>query len=163
MNKIKNILFVLLLLTVSGVFAQNKPDSNKQLKARAAAKRVIKGTAVVIYKAHKAVKKNKVYTGNLAKAIAHQKFARKLYREGKYHRAIHHSRRARILARMALKANKEADNDNEKLSKDDQEFAKNPPSDAELEKELMQNMPSEPMKDEEVINSEPDVDLKDDE
>jgi len=42
----------------------------------------------------------------VTKAIHHQKFARRLYREGMYGRAIHHSFRARELAYVAMKTNK---------------------------------------------------------
>ncbi len=126
-------------------------------------KRVIRRTAAVIFAAHKKVKEGKVYTGNLARAISHQKFARKLHRNGKYFRAIHHSRRARHLAIMAIKANKGAESPDMKYSKDDESAMKGGPSDDDLDKELVKEMPGESMKDEDVIAADPDVDLKEDE
>lgn len=126
------------------------------------AKRVIRRTAGVIFVAHKKVKEGGVYTGNLAKAIAHQKYARRLYRAGKFFRAIHHSRRARQLAVLAIRANKGAESPDMRTSKDEEEIMKGAPSDAELDTELQKEMPNESMKDEEVINQHPDVDLKED-
>ena len=127
------------------------------------AKRIIRRTAVVILIAHKKVKEGHVYTGNLAKAIAHQKFARKLYRDGKYFRAIHQSRRAKFLAIQAIKANKGVESAEMRYSRDDDEATKGGPSDDELDKEMEKEMPGQTMKDEDVITSEPDVDLKEDE
>ena len=127
------------------------------------AKRVIRRTAVTILIAHKKVKEGKIYTGNLAKAIAHQKFARKLYRQGKYFRAIHQSRRAKFLAIQAIKANKGAETEDMRYSKDDEASMKGGPPDSELDAELLKEMPGESMKDEDVIGTEPDVDLKGDE
>lgn len=127
------------------------------------AKRVIRRTAVVILVAHKKVKENKVYTGNLAKAIAHQKFARKLYRNGKFYRAIHQARRARHLAILAIKANKGAESADMRFNKEDEEVMKGGPTDENLDAELAKEMPGEPTKDEDVIGSDPDIDLKEDE
>lgn len=146
---------ILLLIPVFG-FSRPRPQIKKEQS-----KRVLRRTAVVILIAHKKVKEGHVYTGNLAKAIAHQKFARKLYREGKYFRAIHQSRRAKFLAMQAIKANKGAESADMRYSKDNEAVMKGGPSDAELDDELSKEMPGEPMKDEDVINSEPDVDLGD--
>ncbi len=73
---------------------------------REKAKNVINRTATVIFTAHKWTLANHVFTGNLKKAVAHQRFAIKLFNEGKYMKAIHHSRRARELARLQIEANK---------------------------------------------------------
>lgn len=123
------------------------------------AHRVIKRTAIVIMAAHKKVKENKNYTGDLAKAIAHQKYARKLYRRGMYLRAIHHSRYARVLAIKAIKANKGAEPAESKFTAEEEELMKNPPSEEVLTAELLKEMPNENMKDEQVVNNAPDVDL----
>ncbi len=126
------------------------------------AHRVLRRTAVVIVAAHKQVKEGKVYTGDLARAIAHQKLARKMFRRGMYARAIHHSRRARLLAAIAYKANKGAAEMQEaKLNAEEEELMKNAPSDDELEKELLKEEPQASLKDEDVIKTEPDVDQKD--
>ena len=143
----------------AGSFSQPR---NPQIK-KEQAKRVLRRTAITIMLAHKKVKEGKVYTGNLARAIAHQKFARKLYREGKYFRAIHQSRRAKFLAVLAIKANKGIESADMNYSKEDESAMKKGPSDEELDKEVLKEMPNEPAKDEDVINAEPDVDLAGDE
>lgn len=155
MKHISKILFVL----VSCLFFIPVADAQKPVQ-KVAARRVLVKTAFVIHHAYKKVKENKVYTGNLARSIAHQKFARKLYREGKYMRAMHQSRRARYFALLAIKANKGAESDDMKYSKEDEAMmAKGAPSDDELDKEMTTAMPNEPLKDEDVINAEPDVDV----
>ena len=152
-------LLLLLMLPSLAAFAGPGPEV-KKLQA----KRIIRRTAVVILIAHKKVKEGKVYTGNLARAIAHQKFAVKLYREGKYFRAIHHSRRAKFLAVLAIKANKGTETAEMKYSKEDEGAMKGGPSDDELDKELAKEMPAEAAaKDEDAVAAEPAVDLKDDE
>src|ERR1043166_4800561 len=100
--------FLLILLT--GFFmlpaAGYSQKKNNKPGQKIAAHRVIRKTAFVIGIAYKKVKENKVYTGNLARAIRHQKYARILYRKGMYFRAMHQSRRARYFALLAIKANK---------------------------------------------------------
>ena len=156
MNTFKNFL---LLLMIPSLTAFAGPMVKKEQ-----AKRILRRTAVVILVAHKKVKEGKVYTGNLARAIAHQKFALKLYREGKYFRAIHHSRRAKFLAMLAIKANKGAETSEMKYSKEDEGAIKGGPSDEELDKEIAKEMPAEASaKDEEMVAGEPAVDLKEDE
>ena len=154
----KNLKFLLVIFLIPAFAFALGPKPNK-----ISAKKVIRRTAIVILHAHKKVKEGKVYTGNLARAIAHQKFARKLYREGKYARAIHQSRRARRLAILAIKANKGGDIAEMKDSKGEEALGSGSPSDDELDKEVLTAMPNEPVKDEDVINSEPDVDLGDNE
>jgi len=128
---------------------------------RMKAHQVIRRTAIVIHEAHKDVKEGKVYTGDLSRAIAHQKYARVLFRNGMYDRAIHHSRRARVLAVMAIRANKGVEIPESKMTAEEEELMKNPPSDDELEKELLKEMPNENMKDEDAVKTSPDVDMKD--
>lgn len=154
----KKLNYLLILLLLPAFAFVEGPKASKF-----AAKKVIRRTAMVIIYAHKKVKEGKVYTGNLARAIAHQKFARKLYREGKFHRAVHQARRARQLAVFAIKANKGAEIAEMKFSKEEEGAGKDAPSDTELDKELIAAMPGETSKDEDVINSEPDVDLRNDE
>ena len=155
----KTIAKSLLVLIASTVFF-NIAEAQPLLKMKT--HRVIRRTAVVIIAAHKKVKEGKVYTGNLARAVAHQKYARKLFRRGMYLRAIHHSRRARLLAILAIQANKgSADMAEAKNNAEEDELMKNPPADAELEAELLKEEPATTFKDEDVVNTEPDVDDKD--
>lgn len=88
-----------------------KPGTMVHAKKRphvtmAKAHQVLKRTHFVILKAHHAIKKNHIYTGDLAKAVAHQKRAKKYYAMKNPHRAILHSREARRYAFKVLAANK---------------------------------------------------------
>jgi len=157
MKTLKKLLF-LLLLPAFVAFTPSEPVVKKEQ-----AKRVIRKTAMIIMVAHKKVKEGKVYTGDLARAIAHQKFAIKLFRAGDYFRAIHHSRRARFLAIEAIKANKGAEMAEWKLSKEEETSMANGIKDEELDRNLAKEMPSEATKDEEVIGTQPTVDLNDNE
>ena len=163
MRTIKLIAPALLLLFlcpfISSAQMKNKGPKPGQ---KIAAHRVLVKTAFVIHHAYKKVKENKVYTGNLARAMRHQKYARILYRQGKYVRAMHQSRRARYFALLAIKANKGEETDDMKFSKEDEaSMSKNAPSDADLDKEMEQAMKNEPTKDEDVMGAEPDVDISD--
>lgn len=85
----------------------NKPEGNKQQhQSMVHAQKVLKRTHFVIVKAKMAVAKNKNYTGDLAKAVAHQKQAKKMFAMKNPHHAILHSRQARMYAFKSLEANK---------------------------------------------------------
>lgn len=122
----KNILLALMLLF--GVTAQAQPGQ------RIAAKKCIRRTTVVMMHAHKLLKENKVYTGNMVKSVRHQRYARFLFRKGKFLRAIHQSRRARQLAFLVITANKGTAEKDWALTAE--ENPAGAPTDAELEKEL---------------------------
>ena len=68
-------------------------------------KQAIHRTAILIQAAHDATASGQVFTGNLKQAVLHQQFAIQLFSYGKYLKAVHHSRRARELARMQIEAN----------------------------------------------------------
>ena len=149
-----------LLLLLVAFISFGSAEVFAQPALRGKANRVLRRTNVVILVAHKSVKEGKVYTGELARSIAHQKYARILFRRGMYLRAIHHSRRARLLAVIAIKANKGSEVNEAKMTTEEEELMKNSPSDEELEQELLKELPNEKMKDEDVIGAEPDVDLQ---
>lgn len=157
MKTVKRLL-MLLMLPAFTAFVPSEPMIKKEQ-----ARHVIRKTAMIIMVAHKKVKDGKVYTGDLARAIAHQKFAIKLFRAGDYFRAIHHSRRARFLAVEAIKANKGAEMNEWRLSKEEETSVANGPKDEELDKNLLKEMPGEATKDEDVIGTQPAVDLNDNE
>lgn len=125
-------------------------------KKRIVAHRAIRKTAVVIVHAHKQVRQNKVYTGNLARAVRHQRHARWLFHHGKYVRAIHHTRRARQLAFLAINANKGSVNKEWEPGKDE---SQGKVDDKDLEKELPKE--TEALTDEQLILQElTDIDLE---
>lgn len=141
----KNIFIALLLFAGFTSFAQ--PGQ------RIAAKKCIRRTTVVMMHAHKLLKENKVYTGNMSKSVRHQRYARFLFRKGKFVRAIHQSRRARQLAFLVISANKGTANKDWELTSE--ENPAGAPTDAELEKELPADKDN--MTDEKLANE----DLKD--
>lgn len=151
----------LLLLTVVCFFfdGTSRVVTNSPVVNKIVARKVIRRTAMAIIIAHKKVKENKIFTGDLAKAIAHQKFSRSLYRRGFYLRAIHHSRMARLYALKAIKANKGSDVEEAKFTAEEEQLMKEMPSESDLTNELLKEKPDYIMKDEDIINKSPDVDL----
>lgn len=155
------IIRILLLLTLfvgaaDPASAQRIKGKGKHPAARIKAKKVIRRTAVVIHRAHKLTRENKVYTGNLAKAVRHQRYARVLFRKGNFARAIHQSRLARRLAFLQIEANKGTVSKEEQLAEDEKPDDGSNPSDEELTKEL----PEEKVTDEDLIKMDlSDIDL----
>jgi len=144
-----------LLLTATVSYAVSVPRDDR-MKAR----HMIKKTAFVIRAAHKQVSEHKVYTGDLARAIAHQKFAKLLFQRGEYLRSMYQTKRARKLAVKAIMANKgKAPADAALTSEEELQTAKGPSED-QLTKELNASMPSEPMKDEAVMNGKLNIDVQ---
>ncbi|HET6990018.1 MAG TPA: hypothetical protein VFJ43_01790 [Bacteroidia bacterium] len=127
------------------------------------ARRVIRRTAYVILAAQKKVQENKNYTGDLARAIAHQRYARKLYFRGEFLRAMHQSRRARQFAILAIQANKGTETADMKLDPQDEQVMKeNPVNDADLDKDLNTDSPGYSQKDQDFVNAAlDDIDLTD--
>ncbi len=108
----------------------------------AQAHKVMKKTNMAIIAANKSVKLHKVYSGDLAKAIHHQRFAKKLLAMHKPHRALQHSRLARKYAFVSIKKNKGRVDNNWNVNKEEETIlGKNIP-DADLEKELSTSMPN---------------------
>lgn len=127
------------------------------------ARRVIRRTAYVIVKAQKQVKEGKNYTGDLARAVAHQRYARKLYFQGKFLRAMHQSRRARQFAVLAIQANKGTETADMKLDPEDEKvMADSTVSDAQLDKDLETASPNYSQNDQDFIDVVlSDIDLGD--
>jgi hypothetical protein len=170
--KTTRILTLLLLLLGIGISenasAQRGPRTPRQKAAvrhadKVHARRVIRRTAYVILAAQKKVKENKNYTGDLARAIAHQRYARKLYFQGKFLRAMHQSRRARYFAVLAIQANKGTETADMKLDQEDEAIMNDSPaSDADLDKELETASPGYSQKDQDFVDAAlSDIDLTD--
>ena len=124
------------------------------------ARGMIKRSAVVVFIAYKKVKENKNYTGDLARAIAHQKLAKKFYRRGEYFRAMHQTKRARWLAVQAIKANKGQEPKEGEMTRAEKTGTGKGPSDEKLDAELRQELPDEPARDQDILSSTPDMDIK---
>jgi hypothetical protein len=126
-------------------------------------RKAIRRTAVVIRNAQEKVKMNKNYTGDLSRAIAHQRFARKLYMKGMYVKAIRHTRVARMYAKKAIQANKGAGIAEANFTPEEEELMKDSPSDQELMEELTREEARPVINDEAFINEASDIDLRDNE
>lgn len=114
---LKSLLIIAFLNFGNSIFAQHHRPNHPPKKLNRAtmpakqpsmvqAQKVLKRTHFVILKAHQAVKKNKNYTGDLARAVAHQKQAKKLFAMKNPRKAILHSKHARMYAFKVLQVNK---------------------------------------------------------
>lgn len=167
-TRLFSFLFLSLVVLLGGISLPNEADAqypSRRARAKARhsrpvlrtkARRVIRRTNRAIVLAQDAVKKGNVQTGNLAKSVHHQRFARRMYRRGFYHRAINHSRRARTLAFAAIKANK--GNVPKELAFDGEEGPEGNVSDAELDAAVQKEEPNAPQSDADVLD-EPQEDV----
>lgn len=148
------VLSLLTLLVTYPLAEAQKPIAKEK------ALNVLMRTNRVIGFGHMAVKRGHVYTGDLAKAVRHERFAKKLYLEGMYHKAILHSRRARLLAMEAIKANRVKPTSDCSVTTEENEMMGNSVSDQDLDKELDDSKAPE-LKDEDLINNNNlDIDIK---
>ncbi len=83
--------------------AQRQTQVGKQLKNHS--RKMINRTFVVLNKARQAAKSGQNFTGDLARAKAHQRFAVKMHHEGKLRLAMYHTHRSRVLARKFINDN----------------------------------------------------------
>jgi sensor c-di-GMP phosphodiesterase-like protein len=136
---------LLILLIISSLEVSAQP------RLRMKSRRLINRTNLVLRQAQVAVQRNQVYTGKLAKAVAHQRYARRMHVRGNFVVAIHHSRRARVLAIAALEANRATVS--AELALDPQEAAEGgEPSAASLDQQLSAAEPNAPSEDTAVLN-----------
>jgi len=104
--------------------------------------KVLKRTNKIILVAHGHIKRSKIYTGDFAKAVHHQRHAKKLLKTHKAHRAMQHSRVARMYALKSIKANKGMVNKEMEFNDEENKIMGEKISDAELEKELKDSNPN---------------------
>ena len=143
-----SLLFFLAFL-LSGVLS----DVTAQPRLRYKTNKVFRRTAVVIVAAHHQLKINRHFTGNFARAVAHQRFAKRQYVLGNFRRAIHHSRRARMVALTVIRDNKGTPKKEWEFTADENPPAgKDNPTDAQLDRELMQDNPNQTFNDEDLID-----------
>ena len=119
--------FAFIIFSANNVSAQTLRMKTRQF---------INRTNLVLAKAKGAVEVGKVYTGDLVKAVHHQRHARLMFSEGRYLQAIHHSQRARVLAVMAIRANKGSVSKEMELSKEEQPLLKHYPDENTLDAEI---------------------------
>ncbi len=114
----------------------------------------IKKTSKVLTKAYESVKKGKKYTGNLSKAIEHQKYAKTLLARKMTHRAVQHSRAARKYAMMAIRQNRGKIDNSWNTTAEEKEILGTAISNDELEKELKATNPDLTFNDEKVSDKD---------
>lgn len=142
-----------LLFTLSFLVSGAISEISTQPRLRFKANKAIRKTAVVIHAAHKQLKIHKHFTGNFAKAVAHQRFAKRQYTRGNYRSAVHHARRAKMLALMVIKDNKGTPDKEWELSPEEKTAAgKDTPTNEQLDSELMKENPNQAFSDEELMD-----------
>ncbi len=166
--KASKLFFLLTVFSIIGISANAQRVRPRERAAvrhadKVHARRVIRRTAYVILAAQKQVREGKNYTGDLARSIAHQRFARKLFFQGEFLRAMHQSRRARQFAILAIQANKGTETADMKYNPEDEQIMNaNPASDADLDKELDAASPGYSTNDADFVNAAlDDIDLTD--
>ncbi len=105
-------------------------------QTRFEARHFLMRTHRVINFAKEVVASGKVYTGDVTKAVYHQRYARQLFKEGKFEKAIHQSYRARELAHTAIRANKHEIAKDMEFQEEEKGFLKNKPDNAALDVEV---------------------------
>jgi hypothetical protein len=111
-------------------------QASAQVTLKQDARNFINRTNNIIMKAKGAVEVGKVYTGDVTKAVHHQKYAREMFKQGKFNDAIFHSYRARQLAFAAIKANKAAVSDDMQATDNEKTLVKNIPDDRTLDSQV---------------------------
>ena len=155
MNNRKHILLLLAVL-VTGLMAMGYDAVDKTM-----AKNILLKTNRAIGVAHIVTKKTKNYTGKLAKAVSHERLAKKLYNNGNYLRAIHHSRRARLYAADIMNTNKAKPTSDMSFSPQEEQAFGALPSDKELDDELAKEDSSVLVsKDEDLMNGNLGIDVQ---
>jgi len=164
---------VLTIIMMNGVFAQhnhkghnhnghNHPHGVKKhqpvVKKHKADKRnaikVLKKTNVVINSAYEAVQKSKNNSGNLSKAVAHQKLAKKMLNSNRVHKAVNHSKVARVYAFKAIRLNRGEMKGEWNFTKEENITIGNKISDSDLEKELSEELPNSNIDDTKISDKE---------
>ena len=121
---------------------------------RLKSRRVLKRTTVALMVAKNHLRKHRNFTGDFSRAVAHQRYAFRLHKRGRYPRAIYHSRRARLLAFKVIKANKGTVGRDMQFDKDENAVSKGAPSDDDLDKELEKEMPNSSSDEEKLIDED---------
>jgi hypothetical protein len=148
-----SVLFLFMLMILLPLAEGQKPVPRDK------ALNVLLRTNRFIGHAHMAVSRGKVYTGNLGKAVRHQRYAKALFLKGNYLRAIQHSRKARLHALAAVKANKVKPTSDATITPEETAMMETV-TDEELEAELTKENVAE-LKDEDLVkNNKLDLEVK---
>lgn len=142
--------YLLTLLLFFGVGVVNAQPLMR-LKARS----VLHRTAIAIYGAKKELQADKHYTGNFARAVAHQRFARRMFLRRNFLRAIHQSRLARRFAFALMKENNRPIPAEWEFTSEENDIAKDENmSDDDLYREMKSSNNDVKLDDEELLNAD---------
>lgn len=124
------------------LFAGSLLQTGAQPAMRNRARGFLNRTSVVLVSAKTELNKGKNYTGDFSRAVAHQRYAVRLFRNGFYQKAINHSHRARMLALAVIRSNKGQVQRDWELNKEEKDLHANTPSDQQLDSDLTKDSPS---------------------
>ena len=125
---------MLLIIWVAGILSFQSLSSQPLRKHQARA--YLNRTVLIIREAREQLNSGKNYTGDFAKAVAHQKLARNLFLSGDFQKAVFHSHRARRLAFATIRNNKGTVKKDFESTKEEESLQTNPPKDEELDRAL---------------------------
>ncbi len=136
----KTIWLVLLSMMITALSIN---DSAAQPKKRLATRKYLIKTTLVIFAAKKELKQGGVFTGDFSRAVAHQRYAIKLFNKKDFQKAFFHSHLARAFAFKSIKANNEPVWAEWENTQEEDDFLKDQelPSDDDLIRELEQELP----------------------
>lgn len=146
------------LMQRNGAINHNKVKMSsrhsKNDMSRNHAVKVLKRTNHVIVDANKAVKKHKNYSGDLSKALHHQRYAKRLFKNNKIKKSLQHSRIAREYAFKAIKLNKGVINEAFQFTDEERKIIGTNTPDIDLDNELKKSYPAATFNDEKVTDKE---------
>ncbi len=128
--KLKILIITLLVSIFSLQTAVSQPLRKHQAKA------YINRTVLILREAREQLNIGKNYTGDFAKAVAHQKLARNLFQSGEFQKAVFHSHRARQLAFATIRNNKGMVKKDFESTKEEESLQTNAPKDEELDRAM---------------------------
>ena len=130
------------LLLISFLICATLHTANSQPLRRHQARAYLNRTVLIIHEAKDQLNIGKNYTGEFARAVAHQKLARNLFQSGQFQKAIFHSHRARILAFATIKNNKGNLKEDFESTKEEEALQMNTPKEEELDRDLKKSEPN---------------------
>ena len=128
--------------------------AHRRAVTRERSRRYLRRTNLAVLSAQRHVKRGKNYTGDFARSVRNQRYARRLFRRGMYRKAVFYSRRSRLFAYAAIRANKGKVGADIADEKGDEELYDGIPADTELDIELDKEMGKATSTDEQLLNSD---------
>jgi hypothetical protein len=141
------------ILLISLVFSLTGLSAIAQSQDKVKTHNLLGRTAAVILQAQKDLMQEKNFKGDFAKAVAHQRFAKKLVFRRNLQKAAMHSRYARMLAFKVIRENKKQVNPEWQFT-DEEKSLFTDISDSELQKEMERMNSKVAVNDEELVDKD---------